>query len=311
MYISLMAMEKDNFIQTMDDNKSMRRDVPHLIAEHGRLDKLHTAKQLRQDIIKAAKIVVGFDVMNLTIKPQEINVPEHVWGKKVVSEDFKRIKAEQYAKFARLPFNVIFIENFTGGHLVRRNPDGVTWTQTMFIHVTTEKHPFAMAMAQDIVVDPTRVDDDGFVFTTMIPSETFKSIIARGDPAIIRSQSRVHASQVAETLLFLNVKNAEAQRYKATKEEIKANAIPRVYEPYCDYRILDIYRRNPPIKDLNELVDRVVQQAKGRAESRAHLVRGHFKHTHGGLYWWNPFMRNRHRLETHGFADKDYRLKTK
>lgn len=312
MYISLMAIERDNFIQTVDTVKSYRRDFAHLISKGQRLDTLHTAEQLRQDIIKAAKIVVGFDVLNLFINVQEINVPEHVWGKKVVSEDFKRSKADQYAKFARVPFNVIFIENYTGGHLVRRNPDGVTWTQTTFIHAPDVRtgEMMVLCMAQDMIVDPTKTDVDGFVSTTMIPSETFKPVIARGDTAIVRSQARVHASQVAETLLFLNVKNGEPQRYKASKTDIRGSFIPRVYEPYVDYRILDIYRRKEPIKSLDDLLKRVVDLAKARAESRAHLVRGHFKTVRGDLYWWNPFMRNRHRLESHGFADKDYRLKT-
>lgn len=316
MYISLMAMEKDNFINTVDTEKGMRRSFGFMSKKGEKLDTLHTAEQMRQDIIKAAKIVVGFDILNLTVKPTEANFSEHVWGKKVVTEEFKQSKREQYAKFARMPFNVVFIENYTGGHLVRRNADGVTWTQTPVIRAggIDGGKEVALVMAQDFVVDPTKFGDDGFISTRMIPSKTFESAAQRGDPAILRSTALFYATQVAESLLFLNVKNAEPQRYKLSKTDTKGIVIPKVFAPYCDYRVLDIYRKNAPIKSLEDLLGRVVRQAKdfaeGRADSRAHLVRGHFKNVHGGLYWWNPFMRNRHRLETHGFADKDYNLKT-
>jgi hypothetical protein len=314
MYISLMAMQKDNFINTMDTQKSYRRDFAFALKRGKRLDTLHTAQKLRQDIIKAAKISVGLDVMNFAVKPSEHQVAEHVWGRKSVTDEFKENKHQQYAQFARLPFNVIFIENATGGHLVRRNPDGITWTQTGLFHVFDyEKNiSFAMALAQDLVVDPRRVDKDGFIWAEPIHSEPFKAVAKRGSGEIMRSQIRVYASQVAEVLLFLNVKNTQPQRYKAKKSDFKNGEIPRIYEPYVDYHVLDIYRKNPPIESLDDLAERVIGQIKRPllTESRAHLVRGHFKTIHGSLFWWNPFMRNRHRLETHGFADKDYNLKT-
>lgn len=316
MYVSLMTMEKDNFLKTMDTEKSYRRDFQQLLEKHKRLDTLHDVFQLRQDIIKAAKIVVGLDIMNQHIQPKALNVPEHVWGKKKVTEEYKQAKAEQYAFFARMPFSTIFIENWTGGHLVYRNPDGVTWTQTTVMHVYDpgSNSDYAMSMGQDLIVDPCRVDKDGFIWTESIPSATFAEMITRrGNPEITRTMTRVQASEVAETLLFLNVKNLEPQRYKISKADAKAmKAVPKVFQPYCDYRVLDIYRRNAPIKSLDDLTQRVMQQHKdiNRAESRAHLVRGHFKNLNGSLFWWNPFMRNRKRLETHGFADKDYQLIT-
>lgn len=313
MYISLMAMQQDGFIKTMDSEKHYRRDFKHIIEAGKRLDTFHTPFQLRQEIIKAAKVVVGLDIMNMSLKPSLIHPAEHVWGKKAVSDEYKESKRAMYAQFARMPFNVLFIENWTGAHLVTRNPDGVTWTQITLIHCYDPdlKLDYAMSTANKIVVDPRTVDADGYISTQSIPSATFARVVEKGDGEIARSQARVYATQVAETLMFLNVKNATPQRYKATKADMRGSKIPKVFEPYFDYRILDIYRKNEPIKDIKDLTDRVINQIKNeRADSRAHLVRGHFKTINNSLFWWNPFMRNRQRLETHGFVDKDYRLNT-
>lgn len=38
-------------------------------------------------------------------------------------------------------------------------------------------------------------------------------------------------------------------------------------------------------------------------ETRAHLVRGHFKRRKSGMYWWSPFVRGNQKL---GIKNKDY-----
>jgi hypothetical protein len=61
----------------------------------------------------------------------------------------------------------------------------------------------------------------------------------------------------------------------------------------------------------------VVDGSNTAKARRAHLVKGHFKEFKNGLfgnaklaglYWWDPFRRNRKNRDSVGEIEKDYRL---
>lgn len=127
----------------------------------------------------------------------------------------------------------------------------------------------------------------------------------------IRLQYLDHADEFIypsiELLLMLNVTNSEQQRYRVSRKEAALyNVTPGFLSKY-EYRILDLDRRQPVIRCMNDVMD-FMDSGRGSRERRAHLVAGHFKNRRGKLYWWRFHERCSRNKDTLGFVEKDYRV---
>jgi carotenoid cleavage dioxygenase-like enzyme len=110
---------------------------------------------------------------------------------------------------------------------------------------------------------------------------------------------------VCETLTFLNCKNVARHHYVPKKSE---NAdLPAVLLPKFTYHVLDVFRERKEYVSMEEIRDHLWAPRTNR-QSRATLVRGHFKNIRGTLWWWNAHMRNKKNATTVGVVVKDYNL---
>lgn len=109
-----------------------------------------------------------------------------------------------------------------------------------------------------------------------------------------------------EILLYLNTSNIILHDYVPTKNENLI--VPKPLIPFYSYKILDIFREKKKFVNLKEVTDFLLKSKEESTQRRSHLVKGHFKVTKNGLFWWNPFTRCRKNFESKGFVDKDYRL---
>lgn len=113
-------------------------------------------------------------------------------------------------------------------------------------------------------------------------------------------------------LMVINAKNVK--RYTVKPAARLLAKLPKTERKSHVYHILDLYRE----LDNAETVGFAEAEAIGkrrtftseRALTKMHGVRGHFKQTKNGLFWWSSFIRCRRNRDTVGVVDKDYRVKS-
>lgn len=280
---------------------------------------LNTAlHEIRGKILHAHKFVIPAEIMNL-----DTNVVSsaEMFAKLSGAESKRDIlnfakygkRFELYTKFARLPYKTIVLENQTGLWLL----DTKEYKGRQLIHAI-QVHHTGQLVPVSFEWDPTQLpaaNEAEIGLDLVAPHPAFNRVtqgifdVLRKNPSDYNGtilSVQLFAATISEILLLLNCANITIGQCKPSNKE--ASGIPKVFMPYYTYRILDIFRERRRYERLSDVETFLKEDAKD-GERRASFVRGHFKCIREVLHWWNPFMRNRHRLDTHGFADKDYRLK--
>ena len=103
------------------------------------------------------------------------------------------------------------------------------------------------------------------------------------------------AGFLVASLALLNARNVAATERPAIEKLNKARARAGK-KPLFSYEVLKIRPTHAGAGGTRKERD---------GETRAHFVRGHFKHRRTGLFWWGPHMRGDLAI---GFVSKDYRL---
>lgn len=147
---------------------------------------------------------------------------------------------------------------------------------------------------------------DGRIY--LVPSPAFAPIgdalVRRGGPGVAKElleageqDARSELGLLVATLLLLNSRNG-VERSKAKLEKLNKRRKKRSQLPLLDHWTLTMRLGKARRFDgSRRLSDR---------ETRAHLVRGHFKVRASGVYWWSPHVRGNKAL---GFVSKDYAVK--
>lgn len=251
---------------------------------------------IRMKVVKSIKMIVGLEVFNSDIGPREF--AQKYLGGEGIKDTAKRLN--MYKLYAMPPFNLLFIENESGGVLIEKMSDDGDWSGTYIasngmvavvkpIYRRTKTLLDQQAMDIDFLVDPSRV-----------PME---------EEDVMFMQLTLYA--YAEALLFLNVPNVRIHQYKPSRKE---NAmVPKSLLPWYEYKVLDVFREKEQYSSMKEIEDFAKEASKEKMERRMHIVRGHFKELRKGrpdarLVWWSAFTRCRKNLETVGIIDKDYHL---
>ncbi|MNU19536.1 hypothetical protein D3C71_77650 [compost metagenome] len=111
-----------------------------------------------------------------------------------------------------------------------------------------------------------------------------------------------------DVLTLMNCRNIQQIAYKPSRRELAH--LPKVLQPSFVYHMLNIQRTKKVYTSLDMLTDDAFTR-ETKTNAKAHVVRGHFKETKTGLFWWNSFLRNNKNRETVGFVDKVYRIENK
>lgn len=254
-----------------------------------------TADEMRAAIIQSVKFIVGTDLLSYQLNTVEIR--RRITGGDG-DEAFEK-KIEQFKKFARLPFDKMFIENNTGALLVQVTDKG-NWLLTDILEDGS-------ASPITIEVPPVEFSDGrGFDAVFHMPDALQKNWEAQGKDKLATYNGFVTILMLCEILLFLNITNVNVHHYVPTKRE--NDMVAKTLQPKFSYRILDVYRERTRYASLYEIFGHLFIDKEETAKRRAHLVRGHFKQKNGRLFWWNSFLRCRTNKEVVGMVEKDYRL---
>lgn len=273
--------------------------------------------ELRSKILRAHKFIIPLEIMDLNAS---IDTQTEAFAKlagvesksKLMDFDKYGKRFDLYAKFVKLPYNVMVLENQTGLLLLERHEkDG----QELIRVIRVNRHGVLTPYAFEWVPSRSREHEREKGLDLIAPHKAYNQITHHVFKTMQEDQrdfngvmltTQLDVATVSEILLLLNCANITIGQCKPTNKE--ASGIPKVFMPYYTYRILDIFRERRRYERLSD-VETFLNEDAQDIERRAHFVRGHFKTIREVLHWWNPFMRNRRLLESHGYADKDYRLR--
>lgn len=278
----------------------------------------------RKQVMMATKVIVPVEIMHL--KMDYMNRMNLIYGLGWDQETIKK-KNDQYLDFARLPFDSILLENHTGALFVRKetakHPSHDIHCPIVVSHITNSGYISESHIG--MVLDTGGVSPN-YSLCTLISHGVRDELTQRAFDQIVKDKipfkteadliemieelrdafQNMTASTVLEVLLFMNVRNIEQTIYKMSHRE--RQGFQKSVLPFYEYRILDIYKTRKEYKSLTTVGEGAGTSGREAVERRAHLVRGHFKKKKDKLYWWNPFMRNRKNITTHGIVEKDYQL---
>lgn len=284
------------------------------------------------------------NAVKFLVSPQLANFNSLGWinegdvlGKKASPELFA-VKREMYAKFGKLPYSAMFIENEEGGILVEKlskkdyarydtdlmKPGYINKFDTVItiIRRTGLVVPWRILLSLDgpdfreKVLDndpfPTGLGAYGTEDEMQCAVDMTGALVMRYeiekyynyDTFMVKISSDAMLIMF-EALMFMNAVNSNVIECKPRKDELKK--IPKVLHPKFEYKILDIFRTKVKYDSLDDALTSISKVEENR-NKRAHLVRGHFKTINGRLFWWNHFMRNRKNKEEVGYIKKDYYL---
>lgn len=271
----------------------------------------------------ATKIIVPIEIMHLEMEYMERMAL--LYGENWTNDSIVK-KKDQYIDFVRMPFNSILLENESGALYVRKEMTSHPNRDNHYPIIVTHIAPTGFVSPIHVGLVLPEDSDEMFTHCTLVPNEArdaltevyLRSILKKYPKATLEEQGEmidevrtafqdVTVYTVLEVLLFMNVRNVEQVIYKLARKE--KEGIQKSLLPFYEYRVLDIYKTRKEYKSLATLLEDVGKSTKQATHRRTHLVRGHFKNIHGKLFWWNPFMRNKSNILTHGVVEKDYRLK--
>lgn len=311
MLLSHRIAKNENFLKYMNVYRDMRADT----LKRFRITKEVIAKDLfevRQAILHSIKFVIPLDNMHMSLPIiMHREMVEDVELAKHMANNSREpvLEITKYGQYAKLPFSSVFLENDSGGYLLRKRFDQDNAWDVRVVNCIEGDGYCVMPMA--FTIWPGEALPNGLIRGERLDSPLTRYIPRGPNPEVADILFTCYAFHIAEVLLFLNITNAPLKHYKLSKKE--AVDIPQPLRKHYEYHILDLYRQSDSFDKLSavEYIAGVDFLQSSSRPSRAHMVRGHFKEIKGKLYWWNPFMRNRKNMDTIGVVDKDYQIKTK
>jgi len=274
---------------------------------------------IRVKIMNAAKFVVGSDQLDL----DNVNANSNSRAIEIImNTDVLEERLAIYKQYSRLPFQSIFIENNKYGLLIEVMKNDVVIITPIIAGGAIIKHGVSSSHKQQLVghavvsmiaIESTLVENS---FVPIIQDgtlrlhfyhEKYQSVYKDEEQKFLHNQGCLYTLlQVAEILLFLNVRNKKLNLYKLNKHE--SVKIPKPLVAKYEYHVLDVYHNHTVYQSAQDIEDVLFCDAAEAVRRRMHFVRGHFKAKKNGLFWWNPFMRNTKNADV-GMVDKTYRLK--
>lgn len=265
---------------------------------------------LRLEIINSVKFLIddyGLSSPNTEGGSVHYEVLESIFGTR--TDEGKVTKKEKiFRQFVRPPFPRMCLE--TKDHLLfvavvdgadKTQQTEVTW-QVMMITSKGQVMP-AAGLTSMIAGNETPVYAWRPLVVELVNADEYLKDNPIGPAGQIRATARTIQYITAESLMFMNCQNVVQQIYRPTRKE--QGSVPKVLHPHFSYRLLDIFRERKQYVSL-ESIQSDLWTPREEKKGRAHLVRGHFKHTKHGLFWWNAFMRNRENKASVGEVKKTY-----
>lgn len=278
-------------------SQKIAKDVKFLSKE--RQMNFVSLSDVRLKIIRSPKFIVGNDMLDFDATVHEMRERR---GKPLeTSADQLAKDMRRYADYARMPYTEMVVENETGLMLLEEVGPGRMLITS--VTVSGELLPYLHLTEIDPETATLRYE---LVCPDMMKMEEFKQIHDE-----VFEHGAVSMLEVYDILMFLNAPNVAKHQYRPTKRE--NGVVPRPLLPHYEYRVLDVFRERESFGSMREIYSFLQQTWFAKRERRAHMVKGHWKEfVRGGVkrsYWWSAHMRNRKNLESHGYVDKDYRLR--
>lgn len=274
--------------------------------------------ELRGKILRATKIIVPTELMFVFSGRGVVGdleciqqIIREAYGEHASTQEQQK-KNNLFHEYSRLPFSVVFFENTTGGILAEELKDGYRLSMvTPQGEVSVYSIAYSLLLQQKDVLPLMKLDLH-LRTTRHTPQEAilFEKLLMAFERLREDDQQSVSPASyligVLNACLFLNARNTVVHRYQLSRKE--AGVIPKSLLPHFTYRVLDVFRERQAYENVKELEDFLQTTKTDVIKRRVHLVRGHFKNTKHGVFWWNAFTRCRKNEATVGVVQKDYRL---
>lgn len=297
--------------------KNVSKKDFQLIHTYG--DKVILPDDLKRDIINSVKFIIPRDLMNLydddNLVKTDINLVNGSFEKceSRINEnnifDFNCITESDYDKNVRtwatygtkLPFPIVFLENQTGGILLKQYEKYIEVTYLLEKGITCEvRARIFMDSFSDELINKRAFPVE--YIGNKVAEDNLHHLKNRGpkynptDVEVFRFQGHLTSTKIMNVITiialqiisFINSGNIKHIHYKPTKKEI--DKIPTPFKEKYEYTTIDIFRERKVYHSLEELIQST--SSVENKEIRAHIVRGHFKHKKNGVFWWNSFIRN-------------------
>lgn len=267
--------------------------------------------RIRQDILHAPKVLIGDYGIGT---PEGISMGEMrelLFGHDSRAAQDKR--EDVYHQFARTPFPTVALESeafvlLVRGYASTKTIQGVNDISpgTPSISVTSiDKYGIVGLHESALVFTPEKSRKFYQPLTPWIATALKEGVVKGQKLQNLLLMSQVYRWIACDVLTLMNCRNIEQITYTPTKRELAH--LPKVLQSRFVYHILDIQRSRKVYTSMEEITQDAWHREE-RTQAKAHIVRGHFKKTRTGVFWWNHFLRNAKNLETQGFVDKDYRI---
>lgn len=259
-------------------------------------------KTLQKEIVNSTKFVVGHETIKIDCTITEAE--EILYGKdcqKKSDEEFNEYGNRRIALWkahAKLPFDSIFIENSTGGILLRKFDESIVFT---VVNADGSLHPWQGIFNDELW---SRGKTNGLLTTSIyrefLAQQPSKAIPGKDQSQELVEVSRTYIFLIMNALLYINTKNISLVPYRMSNHEA-SKKIPDSYRERFVYYVLDIFHNKKEYRSLEDV--ETYASVELTEMRRAHMVRGHFKTIRGVLYWWNSFLRCK---KGNGMIAKDY-----
>lgn len=221
-----------------------------------------------------------------------------------------------YSQFARPPFPVMVLESDSFVVIVREykavfdktTHEAIEPGGRAFSVRTVDKFGIVGSHRHVVIHNPSGKTRRFYLpETEWLKEQTKKDEHAKQLENLLR-RAIVFGWIACDVLTLMNCRNIHQIVYKPSRRELAH--LPKVLQPSFVYHMLNIQRTKKVYTSLDALTDDAFTR-EAKTNAKAHVVRGHFKETKTGLFWWNSFLRNNQNRATAGFVDKTYRIENK
>jgi len=280
-------------------------------------DWSETLSRIRQDVLRAHKVLISDYGIGQPEGKTMSEIRLMLFGEDSRQAQDKRTQV--FAQFARPPFPVTLLESDSFVLLVREytavqvkeavlhyDLQDIDAGARCFSVRSVDKFGIVGAYEQAIIYSPSGKTRNFYTPLTKFLRDAVKA--NQVPPEKIENMVRmcvVYGWIACDALTLMNCRNIESISYTPTKRELAH--LPKVVQAAFVYHILNLQRTRKVYTSLDAMTDDAFTR-EAKTNAKAHVVRGHFKQTRTGLFWWNSFLRNAKNMKDHGYVDKAYKL---
>ena len=256
---------------------------------------------IKAEVVPAKKFFVSDAMLPGDFDPVE------TLGGEYSPEEYYEKQINIWQKYARAPFPLIYIESKSGGGVVVKEMSGTDGRRMSIYSI----QPNGIVLPGVMDIDLDKVGDSALAIAKLDITKGESEKVNRCPENIYKMILEVSVLKslylpifILNILVYMNCRNSKMVEGRPTKQELKS--IPDVIKPRFEYKIIDIFGS---IKNSISFSSSMRELNDGTTQARRMtVVRGHYKTTKNGLFWWSPHVRNKENSKTVGVIDHDYRV---